>query len=140
VKKNSDAITTMAKTMIVEIMVSRRDGHVTFAVSERTCCRKVKGLVLAMMPSSVARLSPRRVTRFHVSRRETKKGRSKRITLLTPASAFHECAPVRLGQYQRTGSPKADSRQNQGGGKEKLAGAAGFEPATYGFGDRRSTN
>ncbi len=25
-------------------------------------------------------------------------------------------------------------------GHVKVAGAAGFEPATYGFGDRRSTN
>ena len=32
--------------MTVEIIVSRRDGHVTFAVSALTCCRKVKGLVV----------------------------------------------------------------------------------------------
>ena len=32
--------------MTVEITVSRRDGHVTFAVSDRTCWRKVNGLVV----------------------------------------------------------------------------------------------
>ena len=51
--------------MIVEIIVSRREGQVTLAVSERTCCRKVKGLVLAMMPGSIARLAPRGVLHFN---------------------------------------------------------------------------
>ena len=36
----------MMMTMSVEIIVSRRDGHVTFAVSERTCCRNENGFVL----------------------------------------------------------------------------------------------
>ena len=36
----------MTKTMMVEIIVSRREGQVTFAVSERTCCRNVNGLDL----------------------------------------------------------------------------------------------
>ena len=31
--------------MIVDTTVSRRDGQTTFAVSERTCWRNVKGLV-----------------------------------------------------------------------------------------------
>lgn len=35
--------------MTVEIIVSRRDGHVTFAVSDLTCCRKVKGFVVFAM-------------------------------------------------------------------------------------------
>ena len=32
--------------MTVEIMVSRREGQVTFAASALTCCRKVKGFVV----------------------------------------------------------------------------------------------
>jgi hypothetical protein len=38
--------------MATEIIVSRLDGHVTFAVSDLTCCRKVKGFVVfdAMSP------------------------------------------------------------------------------------------
>jgi hypothetical protein len=32
--------------MTVEINVSRREGHVTLAVSALTCCRKVKGFVV----------------------------------------------------------------------------------------------
>jgi hypothetical protein len=32
--------------MIVEIIVSRRDGQVTFNVSVRTCCRNVSGFDL----------------------------------------------------------------------------------------------
>ena len=39
------AIPAMMNTIMVEIIVSRRVGQVTFAVSERTCCRNVKGLV-----------------------------------------------------------------------------------------------
>ena len=34
----------MMKTMMVVIIVSRRDGHVTFAVSVRTSCRNLNGL------------------------------------------------------------------------------------------------
>ena len=34
----------MMNTMMVVIMVSRRDGHVTFAVSLRTSCRNLNGL------------------------------------------------------------------------------------------------
>jgi hypothetical protein len=37
---------TMISTITVEIIVSRRVGHVTFAVSARTCCKNVNGLVL----------------------------------------------------------------------------------------------
>ena len=45
-KKKIIAITANTRTMTVEIMVSRREGQVTFAVSALTCCRKVKGLVV----------------------------------------------------------------------------------------------
>ena len=46
VKKKSIAITANTSTMTVEIIVSRREGQVTFAVSALTCWRKVKGLVV----------------------------------------------------------------------------------------------
>ena len=39
-------MTAKTSTMTVEIIVSRRDGHVTFAVSDLTCCRKVKGFTV----------------------------------------------------------------------------------------------
>jgi hypothetical protein len=45
-KKKSMAMTANTRTITVEIMVSRREGHVTFAVSARTCWRKVKGFVV----------------------------------------------------------------------------------------------
>src|SRR5262245_52153421 len=38
----------MTNTMIVVIMVSRRVGQVTLSVSERTSCRNLNGLNLAM--------------------------------------------------------------------------------------------
>jgi hypothetical protein len=45
-KKKSIAMTAKTRTITDEIMVSRRVGQVTFAVSALTCCRKVKGLVV----------------------------------------------------------------------------------------------
>lgn len=48
-KKKIIAIIAKPRTMTVEIIVSRRDGHVTFAVSDLTCCRKVKGFVVFAM-------------------------------------------------------------------------------------------
>ena len=45
-KKNNAANTTMIRTITVEIIVSRREGQVIFAVSERTCCRNANGFVL----------------------------------------------------------------------------------------------
>ncbi|MEH2514067.1 hypothetical protein V1291_005421 [Nitrobacteraceae bacterium AZCC 1564] len=44
-KKNTDAAATMMKTITVVIMVSRRVGQTTLAVSERTSCRNLNGLV-----------------------------------------------------------------------------------------------
>src|SRR5215212_2848441 len=43
-KKKIDASATITNTMIVVIVVSRRVGHVTLAVSERTSCRNLNGL------------------------------------------------------------------------------------------------
>jgi hypothetical protein len=48
-KKNTEANTAMSTTIMVVISVSRREGHVTFWVSERTCCKNSKGLVLAIL-------------------------------------------------------------------------------------------
>ena len=45
-KKKIDAMTAKTTTIATEIIVSRREGHVTFAVSDLTCWRKVKGLVV----------------------------------------------------------------------------------------------
>jgi len=39
-----DASATITNTMIVVMVVSRRVGHVTLAVSERTSCRNLNGL------------------------------------------------------------------------------------------------
>src|SRR6266850_1026576 len=44
VKKKIEASATITKTMIVVIVVSRRVGQVTLAVSERTSCRNLNGL------------------------------------------------------------------------------------------------
>jgi len=51
-KKKIDANATMTRTMIVEIIVSRRDGHVTFDVSVLTCWTKATGLVLEAIERS----------------------------------------------------------------------------------------
>jgi hypothetical protein len=42
----------MITTMTVEMAVSRRLGHTTFAVSARTCWRNVKGLNLSAIKRS----------------------------------------------------------------------------------------
>src|ERR1044072_551181 len=46
VKKKIIAMTANTSTITVEIIVSRREGQVTLAVSARTCWRKKKGLVV----------------------------------------------------------------------------------------------
>src|SRR6266404_1004729 len=43
-KKKIEASATMTNTMMVVIVVSRRVGQVTLAVSERTSCRNLNGL------------------------------------------------------------------------------------------------
>src|SRR6478609_7684532 len=44
VKKKTEASATITNTMIVVIVVSRRDGQVTLAVSLRTSCMNLNGL------------------------------------------------------------------------------------------------
>src|SRR4051812_23655546 len=44
VKKKIEANATITNTMIVVMVVSRRLGQVTLAVSERTSCRNLNGL------------------------------------------------------------------------------------------------
>src|SRR6476660_522336 len=43
-KKKIEASATITNTMIVVIVVSRRVGQVTLAVSERTSCKNLNGL------------------------------------------------------------------------------------------------
>ena len=43
-KKKIEASATITNTMMVVIVVSRRVGQVTLAVSERTSCRNLNGL------------------------------------------------------------------------------------------------
>nr|GAJ36069.1 hypothetical protein BDOA9_0152810 [Bradyrhizobium sp. DOA9] len=43
-KKKIEATATITNTMIVVIVVSRRVGQVTLAVSERTSCKNLNGL------------------------------------------------------------------------------------------------
>src|SRR3954466_1431406 len=43
-KKKIEATATITNTMMVVIVVSRRVGQVTLAVSERTSCRNLNGL------------------------------------------------------------------------------------------------
>src|SRR5215470_5653145 len=50
VKKKIEASATITNTMIVVIMVSRRVGQVTLAVSERTSCRNLNGLKAIAVP------------------------------------------------------------------------------------------
>src|SRR5262252_6667056 len=49
-KKKIDANATMTNTMIVVIVVSRRVGQVTLAVSARTSCRNLNGLKAIEVP------------------------------------------------------------------------------------------
>src|ERR1700755_2664331 len=49
-KKKIDANATITNTMMVVIMVSRRVGQVTLAVSERTSCRNLNGLKAIAVP------------------------------------------------------------------------------------------
>src|SRR5689334_9836801 len=46
----------MMNTIRVVIMVSRRVGHVTFSVSERTSWRNLNGLTLAMLTLALAHM------------------------------------------------------------------------------------
>src|SRR5882724_6074132 len=58
VKKKIEASATITNTMIVVIVVSRRVGQVTLAVSERTSCRNLNGLkAIVDMIRSVRRFS-----------------------------------------------------------------------------------
>jgi len=54
-KKKIEANATITNTMIVVIVVSRRVGQVTLAVSERTSCRNLNGLKEAIVGYRVLR-------------------------------------------------------------------------------------
>ena len=47
-KKKIEDNPTITNTMMVVIMVSRRDGQVTFWVSERTSCANLNGLSISV--------------------------------------------------------------------------------------------
>src|SRR5947208_15668150 len=53
VKKKIDASATITNTMMVVIVVSRRVGQVTLAVSLRTSCRNLNGLKAIVDVASV---------------------------------------------------------------------------------------
>src|SRR5580658_374597 len=82
-KKNSDAMITITKTIAVVVMVSLRDGHVTLATSWRTCRANSAGLVLAMVfirPFKGARYGrgPRRRSAWRETLRTARRGRHER--------------------------------------------------------------
>jgi hypothetical protein len=52
-EENTEDTATMMNTMIVVIMVSRRVGQVTLAVSERTSCRNLNGLKAIVGSASI---------------------------------------------------------------------------------------
>src|ERR1700722_8288321 len=54
-KKKSEASATITNTMMVVMVVSRRVGQVTLAVSERTSCRNLNGLKAILDVIRVAR-------------------------------------------------------------------------------------
>src|SRR5215471_14048429 len=54
-KKKIEASATMTNTMIVVIVVSRLVGQVTLAVSERTSCKNLNGLIAILGSASVVR-------------------------------------------------------------------------------------
>ena len=149
----------MAKTstIIIDMVVSRRVGQVTFAVSWRTCCRKMNGFIrdaIFWMPYSLLkRRQPHWLTPFWVSQNK------KRAKPVIPRVCFKRRIktiphPIkRINHLKRT---KRQARQpfnrchlvfcyvlhfkglaNQ---HLKMARAEGLEPTAYGFGDRRSTN
>src|SRR5882724_7195432 len=134
--------------MIVVIMVSRRVGQVTLAVSERTSCRNLNGLkaIVDMIRSvkaifgrleeseqpSSAQPSSRRMSRQAGS---IVRGKSKprRISAQAGRQQVRLCT-AQGGKGQGTGGTEGT------GWLIFLAGVAGLAPATPGFGDRCSTN
>src|SRR5450756_2548228 len=159
-KKKIEASSTITNTMMVVIVVSRRVGQVTLAVSERTSCRNLNGLKAI---AGVIRV----VGRLTISRNPNSPLAPSPLLKDEPASGL-DCSgdfkaapdirqngPAAGGGYVLRTGPKVKMRgiarrtsrnpirQNQGLSRKDrsgLAGAAGLEPATTGFGDRCSTN
>ena len=147
-KKKIEDTATIMNTMIVVIMVSRRVGQVTLAVSERTSCRNLNGLkaIVGVRIRSAGNV---------VSRRDFSYFRNPDSPLVRPTlfrRMSRQAGSIVRGFQCRAGYPskRADSRCRYllwdglqvkvrilG---QKLAGAAGLEPSTLGFGDRCSTN
>src|SRR5712672_2432738 len=146
--------------MMVVIVVSRRVGQVTLVASERTSCRNLNGLKAIV---DVIRV---RGDDLHVSRNPNSplapspllkdepangldcsgdfKGRAgyPRVAGRQQVAAMY-CQGRQRSRYRRTeGAAAAHPAQGSDRSKStaKLAGVAGLEPATPGFGDRCSTN
>ena len=91
-RKNSAAKIAMTTTMAVETAVSRRLGHTTFAVSARTCWRKVKGLNLSAIKRSC--MNGARTPEF--ARRAVRSSRD--LATITARTLLDELAGVEKGE------------------------------------------
>src|SRR5689334_19124060 len=101
----------MMNTIRVVIMVSRRVGHVTFSVSERTSWRNLNGLTLAMLTLVLGHM------------------------LHGPPASQAGPTARRIYTQKFRKSPSPDLRASS-----SLAGVEGLEPPTPGFGDRCSSH
>src|SRR5689334_4411313 len=105
----------MMNTIKVVIMVSRRVGHVTFWVSERTSWRNLNGLTFAISTCALLVLG-------HVL--DGPPARSGRSVLF---------AVIYTLDFRKSPSPGLKAISS-------LAGVEGLEPPTPGFGDRCSSH
>src|SRR6185437_7541150 len=165
VKKKIDASATITNTMIVVIIVSRRVGQVTLLVSERTSCRNLNGLkAIVWLSASVVRRYLRVQESEQPSSAQPSVSRDEPPSGLDCSGDFEAAPDIRQngpaagGGYVLRARPKVKVRGNPAGGRRdrrrapkagtvgvwdqqvKMAGAAGLEPATTGFGDRYSTS
>jgi hypothetical protein len=91
-KKNKAAMNAIATTRAAEIMVSRRLGHVTLAVSARTCWRKVNGFDFEAIdcPPDLGGNHPNHLFLF-----KTKRGAAPMLALRTAfLEGYIEAAPA----------------------------------------------
>src|SRR5882757_6763801 len=103
-KKKIEASATITNTMIVVIVVSRREGQVTLAVSVRTSCRNLNGLK-AIVDDPRLTSDDLRVLRIRTARK---------TVLLRPTlfqGVSRQAGPILSGNQSRVGYPskRADS-------------------------------
>src|SRR5262249_55163937 len=113
--KKTAAAADMMNTIRVVIMVSRRVGHVTLLVSDRTSCRNLNGLTFAISISALPCLRTR-------ARRTARN--------VGPVRHF---AVIYTREFRKSPSPGLKAISS-------LAGVEGLEPPTPGFGDRCSSH